>query len=363
MQLTFNALRAANIHRLPTFKNSKGELTHDATGSNWTPAQWLQALTGELGEYANLRKKFERGDISEAEFNDLAADELADIQIYLDLLAYRLNIDLADATRYKFNVKSREVGSTIFITERGDVINETRPQTMSGEVLYAAGIGEKSGYLEDVERLAQNRADRNYKLRCDIMELEKKIASKNAEIEKLQNDRAERNNRIDELGKMLIKHLSLTDVDQYNQTFEENKRLKEQVKSLENQNTAILKDRINDQLVMKGLNEQVSVLTRAKEAYKANYDQLANEHTSVRNSNYRLSIELETSREVIKSLEKALTSRSNESEALKDKLKAISKITDQEEQQIEIKIDVADAFRKYVTRTRRADSGFDIFGI
>ena len=77
--LSFNTLRQANLKRLPTFKNKHGELAHDdPEGRDWTPAQWLQAVTGELGEYANIRKKFERGDLTEAEFQKCAAEELAD---------------------------------------------------------------------------------------------------------------------------------------------------------------------------------------------------------------------------------------------------------------------------------------------
>lgn len=56
--LTFNTLRGANMKRLPMFRDSKDD------GSDWSPAQWLQAVTGELGEYANLRKKVERGDLA-----------------------------------------------------------------------------------------------------------------------------------------------------------------------------------------------------------------------------------------------------------------------------------------------------------
>lgn len=60
--LSFNTLGAANKARLPHFKNSKGERAHSKQdGSDWSPAQWLQAVCGELGEYANARKKFERG--------------------------------------------------------------------------------------------------------------------------------------------------------------------------------------------------------------------------------------------------------------------------------------------------------------
>jgi NTP pyrophosphatase (non-canonical NTP hydrolase) len=114
--LTFNTLRGANIARLPQFKNSKGLPAHyKADGSDWSPSQWLQAVVGELGEYANIRKKFDRGDITEAEFQILATKELADVQIYLDLLAFQLGIDLGQATMDKFNEVSIRVGSTVRI--------------------------------------------------------------------------------------------------------------------------------------------------------------------------------------------------------------------------------------------------------
>lgn len=116
--LTFNVLRRANALRLPQFKNSKGEQAHaKSDGSDWTPAQWLQAVVGELGEYANVRKKFERGDINNEEFLRQARKELADVQVYLDLLALQLDIDLGQATIDKFNEVSKRVGSTIFINE------------------------------------------------------------------------------------------------------------------------------------------------------------------------------------------------------------------------------------------------------
>ena len=68
--LTFDTLRKANIARLPEFKNSKGEPAHSKSdGSDWSPAQWLQAVIGELGEYANVMKKVERGDLTFEEAN------------------------------------------------------------------------------------------------------------------------------------------------------------------------------------------------------------------------------------------------------------------------------------------------------
>jgi NTP pyrophosphatase (non-canonical NTP hydrolase) len=122
--LTFNALHSANMARLPQFKNCKGELAHSKTdGSDWSPAQWLQAVMGELGEYANKRKKFERGDITFEEFEIEAGKELADVQTYLSILAARClddegcahpdGIDLGQATIDKFNEVSERVGSTV----------------------------------------------------------------------------------------------------------------------------------------------------------------------------------------------------------------------------------------------------------
>lgn len=112
--LTFNALRGANKARLPQFKNRHGALAHPLPdGSDWSPAQWLQAVVGELGEYANLRKKFERSDIDAEMFKREASDELADVVTYLDILAMQLGIDLGQATMDKFNRVSDRVGSTV----------------------------------------------------------------------------------------------------------------------------------------------------------------------------------------------------------------------------------------------------------
>jgi NTP pyrophosphatase (non-canonical NTP hydrolase) len=110
-KLTFDKLRSANLRRLSQFKNSLGEPAHGkADGSDWDRAAWLEAVVGEIGEYANFSKKFRRGDISYNEFMLNARKELADVQIYLDLLAYQLGIDLGAATRAKFNETSAKIG-------------------------------------------------------------------------------------------------------------------------------------------------------------------------------------------------------------------------------------------------------------
>ena len=116
-QLSFETLRKANIARLPQFKNKQGEPCHPPDGSgDWTPAQWLQAMIGELGEYANLQKKIERGDFSYVELEKVRKDlahELADVMIYFDLLCNCLDMDLGTAVVEKFNIVSERVKSSI----------------------------------------------------------------------------------------------------------------------------------------------------------------------------------------------------------------------------------------------------------
>ena len=100
--LQLGALRDANRARLPQFKNKHGELAHSQPdGSDWTPAQWLQAVVGELGEYANVRKKFERGDLTLDEFRVQGGKELADVLTYLLVLAHELGIDMEAAVEAK----------------------------------------------------------------------------------------------------------------------------------------------------------------------------------------------------------------------------------------------------------------------
>lgn len=114
--LTFNTLRGANTARLPQFKNSKGEPAHsEPDGSDCKLSAWCNAVTGELGEAANIIKKIERGDLSLDEARPSLAKEFADIVTYLDILAMRAGVDLGKATMDKFNEVSERVGSTVRI--------------------------------------------------------------------------------------------------------------------------------------------------------------------------------------------------------------------------------------------------------
>ncbi len=113
-QLTFDALRQANIARLPQFKNSKGLPAHsEPDGSDWSTSDWLEAIVGELGEYANVMKKVRRGDLTMEEALPMVTKELADVQTYLDILAFRVGVDLGQATTDKFNEVSIRVGCDV----------------------------------------------------------------------------------------------------------------------------------------------------------------------------------------------------------------------------------------------------------
>jgi NTP pyrophosphatase (non-canonical NTP hydrolase) len=114
--LSFQTLRQANKNRLPLFKNSKGDIAHSKDdGSDWTPADWMTATMGELGELANFMKKVRRGDSTLEEMRENIEKEFADVVIYLDILASQYGIDLGEATRKKFNEVSERVDANMFI--------------------------------------------------------------------------------------------------------------------------------------------------------------------------------------------------------------------------------------------------------
>jgi NTP pyrophosphatase (non-canonical NTP hydrolase) len=129
-ELKFDTLREANLTRLPRFRDRQGNLAHThPTGGCWSPDRWMNAVTGEVGELASELKEAARGDHgaeSKAAMNGDAstmpeatkariAAEMADIVIYLDLLAVQFDIDLGEAVRKKFNDVSVRVKADVFI--------------------------------------------------------------------------------------------------------------------------------------------------------------------------------------------------------------------------------------------------------
>lgn len=120
--LSFGQLRAANVDRLPQFKNARGEPAHSTPdGSDWKLSAWSNAVAGEVGESANIIKKVERGDITLDDARQALADEFADIATYLDLMAFRAGVDLGAAVVSKFNRVSERVNATTRLSCAGAV--------------------------------------------------------------------------------------------------------------------------------------------------------------------------------------------------------------------------------------------------
>jgi NTP pyrophosphatase (non-canonical NTP hydrolase) len=113
--LSFAELRAANLARNERWHPGKDGRGKGVDG--WSLSDWICAVTGELGEAANIAKKLNRvrdglagNTQSEAELRGGFADELADVAIYLDLLAASQGVDLGAAIAAKFNATSARVG-------------------------------------------------------------------------------------------------------------------------------------------------------------------------------------------------------------------------------------------------------------
>jgi NTP pyrophosphatase (non-canonical NTP hydrolase) len=113
MNLSFDELREANVTRCEQVFHALND---------WTPTDWACAMAGEAGEACNEVKKLRRLDGADAEMDTAEerhwlkvkiAHEIADLIIYADLLAARLEIDLAEAVRYKFNEVSDKRKSTV----------------------------------------------------------------------------------------------------------------------------------------------------------------------------------------------------------------------------------------------------------
>jgi NTP pyrophosphatase (non-canonical NTP hydrolase) len=106
--LTFAEVSAANLSRClrwhPGFPNDE----------DWSLADWCLAMVGEAGEAANVVKKIHRQkyglrgrlDPPMEALGAALAEELADVYLYLDLLAAKAGIDLPAAIVAKFNAVS-----------------------------------------------------------------------------------------------------------------------------------------------------------------------------------------------------------------------------------------------------------------
>ena len=109
--LTFERLRYANLTRCLDSYHPLDE---------WSLCDWATAAAGEMGEVCGVVKKARRlghdDDLVLDDHVDLVADlsdEIADVVVYLDLLAARAGVDLASAIARKFNATSEKVGSAV----------------------------------------------------------------------------------------------------------------------------------------------------------------------------------------------------------------------------------------------------------
>lgn len=85
--------------------------------SDWSLSDWMTAVTGEVGEAANIIKKLNRirdgipgNKETREELEHALGDELADIAIYLDLLAQAAGYNLENLVEIKFQKTSKKIG-------------------------------------------------------------------------------------------------------------------------------------------------------------------------------------------------------------------------------------------------------------
>jgi len=94
---------------------AKGGFNHAL--SSWSLSDWITATCGELGEAANIAKKLNRvrdgipGNSETAgELKGALAEEIADVFIYLDLMAQSQGFNLEDIVVLKFQKTSEKIG-------------------------------------------------------------------------------------------------------------------------------------------------------------------------------------------------------------------------------------------------------------
>lgn len=115
---------------------------HDA-GDNASGAQVLMNLTASLGEFANMRKKYDRGDLNEREYFERKHEMMEKCSAKLHQLAlkdglklgdnprkhpadavvkpHKDGVDLGEAVRNKFNEVSDRIGVNVHIAVDGQV--------------------------------------------------------------------------------------------------------------------------------------------------------------------------------------------------------------------------------------------------
>ena len=115
---------------------------------SWTLSDWMTALTGELGEAANIVKKMNRerdgiaGNKKEEvdSYKLMLADELADVYIYLDLFCAAAGINLPEAINRKFLATSMKIGYV-------DMTGGSQPSGVPGKLMRDLSNDELAGLI------------------------------------------------------------------------------------------------------------------------------------------------------------------------------------------------------------------------
>ena len=107
-----------SIARIGAINLERSRRWHGGGLDGWSLSDWFTALAGEMGEAGNVIKKLNRlrdalpgnkNDLDENNLTRMLGEELADVYLYLDLLAQRAGLDLGAEVRAKFNRKSAEL--------------------------------------------------------------------------------------------------------------------------------------------------------------------------------------------------------------------------------------------------------------
>ena len=111
MAMTFGEFSEANRIRCESPEGFNHKL------EDWSASDWMTALTGEIGEAANVVKKLNRyrdgipgNKETREQLKAKLACELGDAFVYLDLFCQSLGFTIADAAADVFNMKSDEIG-------------------------------------------------------------------------------------------------------------------------------------------------------------------------------------------------------------------------------------------------------------
>ena len=109
--MTYEEFTVENLKRCEAFTGFNHKI------DSWSESDWMTATMGELGELANIVKKLNRfrdgipgNTETKAQLLADAEYELADVFIYLDLLARRLKMDMMAVVTRKFARTSAKIG-------------------------------------------------------------------------------------------------------------------------------------------------------------------------------------------------------------------------------------------------------------